>query len=1585
VISAALGQPMESAAQIITEFPIPTVNANPKGITTGPDGALWFTESLGNKIGRITTAGTVTEFPIPTAGAYPDDITTGPDGALWFTEPGSGKIGRITITGEITEFGPAQFPSTRSTPSGITTGPDGALWFTDSISSVVGRITAAGLITSFAVTGAYGVGGYTGITAGPDGALWFPANDKIFRTTTTGDSTLFFYSPASNPYYITTGPDGALWFTENQGRIGRITTAGTISEFNVPAFRPFGITTGPDGALWFTNLSAPWISRITTTGTYSYFPTPSGAYPWRITAGPDGALWFTEQGPQGSGIGRITSGTPSAKNLGGDCVPCKVKQLLSDIVGVAALSSNLPTFGEGNPVNSGTGNKFQAETDFTADAHTGLSLTRYYNSQDTTSSAFGNAWHSTWHHGMTVSGNSVTVTRADGRRDVFTNNGASIYTADPDVTDRLSPVPPTGTQTGWDLLRADDSIEMYTLSGLLSSITSRAGLVTNLAYDANNRLIRVTGPFGHTLNFVNDSNGRVSQMSVPDGSVYSYAYSSSGNLTAVTYRSGAQRQYLYENTSFPNALTGMIDENGQRFATWTYDAQGRAISSQHAGGAELTTLTYNSDGSSAVTDANGNQHTYTLTTQFGVVKPAGLTGAPVPSVGGKAFSYDANGSIASGTDYDGNVTTYTHDTRGNETSRVMASGTAQARTITTTWDATFNLPTQITDGNRMFSFAYDPNGNLLSRMLSSPGMTSTWGYTYNSAGQVVTAADPAGNVTSYAYDAQGNLVRITNALGQATLLASYDPNGRPLKIQDPNGLVTTLTYNFRGQVTSKTEGQWVTTYSYDAAGQLIRFTRPDGSFLAFTYDPAHRLVGVSDSLGNRIAYALDAASNRIQEQVIAASGTLFRTRSYNYDWVNRVSQAIGALGQTTSYSYDPNGNLTQVSDPLGHTTTGIYDPLNRLTGATDANGGATDFSYDALSRLASVTDPRGLVTSYVYDGLNDVTSLNSPDTGVTAKIYDTAGRAISSTDARGDTTAYAYDALNRLTQAAFADGTATTYHYDQGANGIGRLTAMTDPSGTTAWAYDIHGRVTAKRQTGAGVTLTTGRTYNAVTGQLASIVYPSGSAAVYSYNANGQVSAIGHRRPNGTTTPLLTQIGYQPFGPASSWHTGNGASYSRAFDQDGRIAQLALPAGTTSTLAYDTASRITGIVETGLPAKAFGYDALDRIANYASGATTQTYAYDASGNRTGFTEKQPPFVNATLTYSYDKASNRLLGIGGSWNESFAYDANGNMVSHVSPAAKYSYDYDARNRRTQTFVGAVPTTDLINGLGQRAAQTRRGVTENFVYDEAGHLAGTYNRSAGTAEETVWLGDLPVAVLWAGGEQRYIAPDHLAAPHEITNASGQVVWQWDHDPFGNGQPSGTFTYGLRFPGQFYDQTTRLHYNYFRDYDSRTGRYIESDPIGLGGGINTYGYVDQNPLSYVDPVGEFCLSVFFDSFSQRFVSANDSFSNSMLGRALKLGTGLPLSFVLKKGPAVEAATGYTAPGSVLQWLYYSRNLGLQRALTSFGPDILSATKNVSVGYFVGSLSFNIGLEVGFGLGSLGAALYDASKVGSKSCECQ
>lgn len=1198
-----------------------------------------------------------------------------------------------------------------------------------------------------------------------------------------------------------------------------VSPQGQSVHFNVGIY--VTVSLHPESGKLFTN-SYDWHSPFSYT--YSGYSGKNGNNTFSYILLIPGKGYISAGGTLNAKTITVSGPDRSCKNLG-DC----------------SCSATSAGTAEGNPINAGTGNKYQAETDFTGGPATGLSLTRTYNSLDAASSAFGSKWHSTWHRGAIVAagGGTVTVTRADGRQELFTKNGAGAYVADADVTSVLSAQP-----TGWKLVTAADTVENYTPAGLLSTITTRAGLVTSLAYDASNRLITVTGPFGHKLTFIYDGSNRVSQMTAPGGGVYNYAYDTASNLASVTNPDASVRRYVYETTTYPNALTGIVDENGIRFATYAYDSQGRAISSQHAGGADLTKVAYNGT-ASTVTDARGNTHTYTFGTQFNVIKPTALTGTPLPSLGGKAFAYDANGFISSRTDYDGNITTFTHDARGDELSRVEASGTTLARTISATWLSTFHLPSQITEPNRSVAFTYDTHGNALTRKITASALTRSFSYTYSAVGQVLTAADSRGNVTRLAYDAKGGLASVTDALGHVTNITSYDGNGRPLTIVDPNGVTTSMTYDVRGRLTSRTTGTLKTAYAYDKSGNLIKVTLPDNSTLTYSYDSAHRLTGIADALGNHIAYTLDAASNRVKEQAFDPTSTLMRTRSYAYDTVNRLSQSIGAAGQTTAYTYDLQSNLTKIADPLSHTSNYTYDALNRLAHAIDPNGGTTLYGYDANDHLATVTDPRALKTAYTWDGLDDQLQLASPDTGVTARTFDAAGNVATSTDARGKRTTYSYDALNRVTKAAFADGTSTFWLYDVGTNGIGRLGKITDVTGSTAYSYDANGHVTQKKQVIGALTLTTSYGYDSG-GRLASVTYPSGKQVVYAYDTAGRVSGV-----TANAQTLVKSVNYTPFGMVSGWTAGNGAAYRRTIDLDGRITGLALPASDNIALGYDVASRITGLTESGLAARTFGYDALDRLTNYKSGTATQTYTYDADGNRASYVTNGTPPVS--LTYTIDKASNRLLGIGGSSTESFTYDATGNTLSHSSPFADFRYDYDARNRLAVSWSGAAGTTQLINGLGQRVGRTGEDAPVFFAYDEAGHLIGQYGSTGGAVAETVWLGDSPVAVLQPAG-QFYVAPDHLGAPHQITNSSAQVVWLWDHDPFGNGDPvvTGGFSYSLRFPGQFYDARARLHYNYFRDYDPRTGRYIESDPIGLAGGINTYGYVLQNPIIYTDVSG-------------------------------------------------------------------------------------------------------------------------------------
>jgi virginiamycin B lyase len=285
----------------VTEFRLAANRLGPDSITTGPDGALWFTataagQAVVDKIGRITTDGQVTYFDLSTPASTVEGITAAPDDALWFTERGTGRIGRITTAGAITEFPLPQ----GGAPRHIAAGPDGALWFTENDGNRIGRITTNGVISEFPLS--HDGSRPVGITAGPDGAMWFTdaCNPDAAKATTP--------PPLASAGAGSSGPCV-------DDKIGRITTTGAVRSFRLPnGSGPVGIAAGPDGALWFTEFGTGKIGRITTSGKITRFSTPTArSVPTQIVAGPDGALWFTENGV--SKIGRLKPPAPLRVSL----------------------------------------------------------------------------------------------------------------------------------------------------------------------------------------------------------------------------------------------------------------------------------------------------------------------------------------------------------------------------------------------------------------------------------------------------------------------------------------------------------------------------------------------------------------------------------------------------------------------------------------------------------------------------------------------------------------------------------------------------------------------------------------------------------------------------------------------------------------------------------------------------------------------------------------------------------------------------------------------------------------------------------------------------------------------------------------------------------------------------------------------------------------------------------------------------------------------------------------------------------------------------------------------------------------------
>jgi len=1053
---------------------------------------------------------------------------------------------------------------------------------------------------------------------------------------------------------------------------------------------------------------------------------------------------------------------------------------------------NADTPSIGNPINASIGNKWQYETDLHADVI--FRLARYYNSNPSQASAsIGANWTHSYARSVNLQsfGAWVLVRRQDGKSYNF-DFVSNAWITDADIPDRLIEVKDANNiRIGWRYtVAADDSVETYTATGKLLYITDRTGRTQTLTYDLPlasggdgdpETLDVVTDDTGRQLVFTYDIDKRIATVTDPAGGLITYGYDTQNNLVSIQYPDGRSKTYHYnepEHTSganLPHALTGITDENGDRYATYQYQADGKAIATGHAGGADLHTLTYGTN-STTVTDPLGTQRTHTFTTILGVVKSTGQSqpGGSGCGPASSATTYDANGNVASRADFNGIQTCYAYDlTRNLETARVegLASGTAcpatlatytpapntAERKILTEWHSSFRLPVKVTEAGRETTTVYDARGNVTSYSVkdTTTGQTRTWTTTYLYHPSVpgvlsqkiedgprtdvadLTTTDyylPDENCLGGHFGCRAQVRQITNALGHVTQITRYTAHGQPEEIVDANGLTTALTYDARQRLVQRSVGSEVTLYDYDGVGQLKQVTLPNGSVVRYDYDAAHRLTDIRDEENNRIHYTLDPMGNRIQEDVFDAAGTPVATRNRVFDALNRLWQDIGAVNAATgnrpvtTYGYDANGNLKTIQPPGQPATNHQYDALNRLFLTTDALGGVSQYRYNPLDQLTEVRDPRNVTTVYQVNAFGEQTQVASPDSGTTVNTYDAAGNLKTRTDARGKESTYSYDALNRLTGISFASGNPIVFSYDQGQGGIGRLTGMSDESGTTQWAYDLHGRVTQKSILVGGVPRTLGYRYDPQ-GRLEALTYPSGKVLGLIWRA-GKLDSM-----NLDGQPVVANVQYHPFSGPRQWSFGNGRVVSRGFDADSRLVSYPL-GNSTRLLSFDDAGRITHIGDSN-PALNQGieYDALDRVTAWATQLYNQGYSYDAGSNRTA-----ARYGAVNYGYSVAPGSNRLQSVAGPTPKTYQHDAAGNVLND----SRTTFNYNDRGRLAGASNAQGSTSYLVNGLGQRSVKTGlEGI--RFVYDESGKLLGEYDPGGGLLQETVYLGDMPVAVV------------------------------------------------------------------------------------------------------------------------------------------------------------------------------------------------------------------------------------------------
>jgi RHS repeat-associated protein len=791
-----------------------------------------------------------------------------------------------------------------------------------------------------------------------------------------------------------------------------------------------------------------------------------------------------------------------------------------------------------------------------------INLTLTYNSQDRRRGPFGTGWVHPYEQRVIETTDEVKIyaicSQANGKRERFAKNPDSSYTSPSYLFSTLSKQP----DKTFTLSHKNGEVHRFDAQGQLTAIVDRNGNTLSFTYDNTGFMTAITDASGRSVTLTKGADGRVQSMIDPANRTFRFEYDSSGNLTRYTDPLGNARVYQYDTA---NNITAMVDPRGNTLMRLTYDSLGRV--SQHVEGAETWTYTY-SPSAKQTTKRDSQNNTWT-------------------------FNYNDNGNIIKTTDPLG-------------------------RTEQSTLDAKLNV-TQFTDKNgRTINYTYDERGNQLTVTDALNNVrTMTYEPVFN---RPLTVRDAAGNTTRFEYDARGNLIKTTNALGQATQF-DYDAKGQ-----------LTKTTNALGKVYA---------YSYDAFGNVIRTTDPLGNSKTATFDVLGKQLTSTDAEG--------------------------RTTRSVYDNGERLIQIVNAIGGVMSKEYDIAGNLTAITTATGAKTTFQFDSLNRMISTTNALGQITTYTYDRRNRVATKTQPKGQTVTYTYDALGRLSRTTTPDNTINY-TYDAVDNQLSVTDGDSSLT-FLYDAVNRVTEARTAatagqPGTVIRYTYDA----LGKRKTMTDPTGgVTNYIYDSLQRLSSLTDP-SGLAFTV--SYDPLSERIA-MARPFGLSTTYAYDDAGRLTSMVHQGGPGI---LSFNYSHDRVGNRLT-KTEAGGVYQYAYDQLYRLTSATSSSGTNpESYGYDAVGNITRS-----QTSTYSYDTANRLTS----DSTFDYQYDANGNLTRKTERATgkatnftydaenqltriDFPNSTnSTYRYDGLGRRI-----------ERNINGVITQHVYDERRILFDYSA---------------------------------------------------------------------------------------------------------------------------------------------------------------------------------------------------------------------------------------------------------------------------------------------------------------------
>ncbi len=511
----------------------------------------------------------------------------------------------------------------------------------------------------------------------------------------------------------------------------------------------------------------------------------------------------------------------------------------------------------------------------------------------------------------------------------------------------------------------------------------------------------------------------------------------------------------------------------------------------------------------------------------------------------------------------------------------------------------------------------------------------------------------------------GNITCVNNNNNYTTYYSNYDNMGHAGTMTDPNGNISNITYNWRGQITSITQkgasssgADLTTSFSYDIKGNLSRVIYPSGAYILYIYDAGDHITSITrynasgQVVGSIVYTCAYGHGNKTSENVYDAQNNLVRFKNYVYDQYSTLSEIINGNSSATYIGYDGNGNIAGETDPNGHYINYRYNELNKLGQVTQYGSQAnalTSYKYNVHGDLITATDANGNTSHYEYDDMSNLVMTSSHDTGDTNYRYNSpAGSLIGKMDADSRELNYAYkDGLNRLTSispnqgSGFSSVSFVTYYYDgknplniSVANGISRLTGMQDSSGNTAYSYDARGNVIAETRSISGHTFVISYTYDN-DGNLSSITYPSGRVVNYKYTSDPNKPSEVDEIVNGVNTTIASNITYQPFADLAGLSYGNGLPLTITTDAAGEATDIQVGNILNRAYKYDNAGNVLTITTTPT-SYIYNYDAFNRVTDTTGDYGNIEYSYDLVGNRlTQVTSTK------TINYLYYPGTNRL--------------------------------------------------------------------------------------------------------------------------------------------------------------------------------------------------------------------------------------------------------------------------------------------------------------------------------------------------------